>query len=632
MVKPKKKLSPQRGLILALIFTLVFTFLSGGILRDWGAISISDVELQTTSGNTIVARIYRPDSATADTPAPTVIFTHGLTVNKESYAQYGLELARRGFVAIMPDMLNHGDSDITDASVYLAPASVNDAYGAYAAVRYAATLDYVDKAQIGVAGHSAGGQAANNCVRMDNAEETPIISAIYLVSSDPVYVDEDGKWANIYGSRDMGVYYTLYDHVYFKGIGPKGETLAAQQWLSSESAKSLFTFGQDPSAFEGREVVPGHTYVGEVDGKQVFRRVTAAQEIHPKPQGGSNALAAVCDFFQDTFEAPHYITGQDQHYFLLTICNLLGLLGILASCVFALGCLTRLKFFESLREDENTVLRPAPDKKGKIWFWVLTVANCVFAFFSISAIFRYGFGYCNSTIWAQQPTNIYALWALLNGVFMLITSFASYGLYARKNGATMSNWGLKISLKNLLKSILAAVGSCAVVFIAVWIANNIFCVDYHYYLWGLKNIPLENLGVFFAYLPMYLVFGLAVSIAVNSAYHCKIGKEPEWVNDLFFAVANTIPALAITFIGYYLFAKTGVKPFIFGSNYTFTYTINAIPVFPVAVILIRRLFKRCNNPYIPGIIVGVLLCWMQVSCSFTLHASMYYGSAVAYLP
>ena len=67
-------------------------------------------------------------------------------------------------------------------------------------------------------------------------------------------------------------------------------------------------------------------------------------------------------------------------------------------------------------------------------------------------------------------------------------------------------------------------------------------------------------------------------------------------------------------------------------TYTFTYTINAIPVFPVAVILIRRLFKKCNNPYIPGIIAGILLCWLQVSCSFTLHADMYYGPAAAFLP
>lgn len=627
-----KKLSPVKCLVFALVFTLIFTALSSAILHDWGNIGISDVELQTAAGNKVVARVYKPDSATAESPAPAVVFTHGLTVNKESYAQYGLELARRGFVVITPDMLNHGDSEVTDAGTYLAPYTVSDAYGAFAAVRYAGTLDYVDKAQIGVAGHSAGGQASNNCVRLDDAEDTGLISAIYLVSSDPVYTDEEGNWANIYGARDFGVYYTLYDHVYFSGVGPDGAKLPAQQWLGSESAKSLFAFGQDPSEFEGDAVVPGHTYVGEVDGQQVIRRVNAAEEIHPKPQGGSNALAAVCDFFQDVFEAPHYIVGQSQHFVMLTVSNLLGLLGVLMCCVFGVGCLTRLKFFESLRAGENAVLRPAPDKKGKVWFWVLTVLNCVFAFCSISAIFFLGFGYCCSTVWAQQTSNIYALWALLNGIFMLITSFVSYALYGRKNGATMENWGLKISLKNLFKSILVALAACAGVFAIVWVANNLFRVDYHYYLWGLKNIPLENLGVFFVYLPMYLVFGLAVSIAVNSAYHCKIGKEPEWVNDLFFAAMNTIPALAITVIGYYLYAQSGLKPFVFGSTYTFTYTINAIPVFPVAVILIRRLFKKCNNPYIPGIIAGILLCWLQVSCSFTLHADMYYGPAAAFLP
>lgn len=215
---------------------------------------------------------------------------------------------------------------------------------------------------------------------------------------------------------------------------------------------------------------------------------------------------------------------------------------------------------------------------------------------------------------------------------MLITSFVSYALYGRKNGASPEDWGLKISPAQLLKSILAALAACAAVFLIVAAANRIFDVDYHYYFWGLKNIPVKNLGVFFAYLPAYLIFGITVSIALNSAYHCKIGKEPEWVNDLFFAVMNMLPALVITFVGYYLYAKSGVKPFVFGSTYTYTYTINAIPVFPVAVILIRRLFKRCNNPYIPGIIAGILLCWLQVSCSFTLHANMYYGPMAAYLP
>ena len=119
-----------------LVFALVFTALSAGLLRDWGKVSITDVKLETASGSKVAARIYKPDSATAEHPAPTVIFTHGLTVNKESYAQYGMELSRRGFVVIMPDMLNHGDSEIVGAETYFAPYTVSDAYGAYACVMW----------------------------------------------------------------------------------------------------------------------------------------------------------------------------------------------------------------------------------------------------------------------------------------------------------------------------------------------------------------------------------------------------------------------------------------------------------------------------------------------------------------
>ena len=141
----------------------------------------------------------------------------------------------------------------------------------------------------------------------------------------------------------------------------------------------------------------------------------------------------------------------------------------------------------------------------------------------------------------------------------------------------------------------------------------------------MREMPLNHLYLFFTYLPFFLVFGIAVSISINSAYYSKIGKEPTFINDLFFALMNLIPAFAITFIGYYLFAKTGFQANIFGSPFTFTYMINAIPVFPVAVLLLRRLAKYCNNPYIPGIIVGSLLCFMQVASVFTCHTFMFMG-------
>lgn len=156
-----------------------------------------------------------------------------------------------------------------------------------------------------------------------------MIAAIYLVSSDPAYKDEEGNWANIYGTRDMGLLYTLYDHVYYRGTNEAGETLGVQEYRTSQEVKSLFAFGQEPDAFEGTEVEADKIYTAEIDGKTVTRRLNQVNEIHPKPQGDTAGLTYVIDFFQDVFTAPNPIASDSNHFFLLSVLNMLGLLGML---------------------------------------------------------------------------------------------------------------------------------------------------------------------------------------------------------------------------------------------------------------------------------------------------------------
>ncbi|NMM94235.1 alpha/beta hydrolase [Bifidobacterium oedipodis] len=614
------------GMIAALIAAIICMSLSGLVLRDAGNITVFDDATSTSAGAKVALRVYKPAGASDEAKAPAIVFAHGLSTNKESYAQYGMELAKRGFVVVTPDLINHGSSDVRPQSEFLGPYTDNEAYGMYAAVRYVKDLPYVQSDQIGVAGHSVGGQAANNAVRLDNEEATQSIQAVYLVSSEPVYKDQDQEWANVYGNRDVGVYYTTYDHVYFTTVNADGTPVKAADWLTSDSAKSLFSFGDDPADFAGDQVVPGQWYEREIDGRTAVREVTQANEIHPQAQDGDGAVAAVCDFFQASFEAPRYRLGANQTVRWYQLFNVLGLFAVLAFAINLIGSLTHLKLFASLRAGENASLAPPPaDRPGKIWFWGLTIANCAFAFVSISLIFKFGLGYFNTQVLAQQPSNIYAFWALANGLFMFLTSFVSYRLYARKHGATMRSWGLRIPWRDFGKSLLVVVIALLGILAMVELANRVFRTDFRYYLWGLRDVPMQVWPTFLAYLPFFLVFGLSVSIALNSAYHCRIAHEKEWVNDLFFAVMNMVPALLITVIGYWIFAQTKVAPTIFGSNYTFTYTINAIPVFPVIVVFIRRAFKRCNNPYIPGLLAGALMCWFQTACSVTIHAFMYFG-------
>lgn len=99
----------------------------------------------------------------------------------------------------------------------------------------------------------------------------------------------------------MGLLYTLYDHVYYRGTNEAGETLGVQEYRTSQEVKSLFAFGQEPDAFEGTEVEPDKIYTAEIDGRTVTRRLNQVNEIHPKPQGDTAGL---------TYSVRHHLRGK----------------------------------------------------------------------------------------------------------------------------------------------------------------------------------------------------------------------------------------------------------------------------------------------------------------------------------
>lgn len=204
----KKKFTAKRGLIFSLIFTLFCLISSNLLLSNFGKVRIETTTIQTRSGDNVSIRVYSPKNATSENKAPAVVFAHGLSTTKECYAQYALELSRRGFVVITPDMLNHGGSDITSYETFFTDINT-EGYGIYSAVRYASDLDYVDSNQIGIVGHSMGGNATNISVTLDNMGPNKLISSVYLIASNPTFKDFEGNWANVYGDRSVGLYYTF---------------------------------------------------------------------------------------------------------------------------------------------------------------------------------------------------------------------------------------------------------------------------------------------------------------------------------------------------------------------------------------------------------------------------------------
>ncbi|MBQ2896569.1 MAG: alpha/beta hydrolase, partial [Oscillospiraceae bacterium] len=103
----------RRPLILLLILTLLSLGCMGiadGIQRSWGRVDVSTVSIPYGDGESLTGKLYIPQSATAQRPAPAVLLLHGSQNDRETNAAFSIELSRRGYVVLSLDEYGHGYS------------------------------------------------------------------------------------------------------------------------------------------------------------------------------------------------------------------------------------------------------------------------------------------------------------------------------------------------------------------------------------------------------------------------------------------------------------------------------------------------------------------------------------------
>lgn len=119
------------------------------------SIEVTGLKIAGKSGATVTADLFRPKAATEDNKAPMAIVSPGFQRTKETQISNSLEFARRGFVTLVVDPYNQGESssqqdDDNGSAVITAVDYVSTNLG---------TFNYVDPQRIGITGHFAGGSA-----------------------------------------------------------------------------------------------------------------------------------------------------------------------------------------------------------------------------------------------------------------------------------------------------------------------------------------------------------------------------------------------------------------------------------------------------------------------------------------
>lgn len=582
--------------IAALIFILlsaVSAYLASAIERDFGNIDVSNIVFMTEEMKPMSAKLYRPISATPDSPKPGVLALHGYQSDKEATNTFGaLELAKRGFVVLAIDHFGHGFSTGL-------PASNSNMSGANNGYQYLKQLDFVDKDKLGIFGHSTG---ALNAIRV--AKLNPDHKAINGLSSN-------GGEAGLNN-------YLLTQGLYEEIGGYRERTFPVKDLVSHP--KRLEAFG----LAENERLQWNHTYGNIEDGSA--RRAALVNGTHLGVMIASQSNKEIVSWFNQTLQqgdqSGHWPEINRQSYWYKEFAGLFSLFFALMALLCAANSLLKTGYFSAIRKQPT--LQTAISKRS---WWKFSLINI-----AVTTLFYPLFtqwGGPNEPIAALLPFmplemgNGIILWLLVSGIFSLIL----FLIWQRKSFISLSEFGV-VSASASIKTAEIVWRSFVLSLICVGGLYLFTCIIYQClhvelrFLWPLlKPLTAERFAIlFFYWLPIlffFIVFsGLIISVQMRTEMRSSFSATLfAWsLQTLFFVIGGLLLLWIFHFGLNFLqigpgFDVIGLPQF--GGRWMMMLAV-IIPQFIVFTVINHWCYLKTGYIYLGPLLTSMLMAWVLV--------------------
>lgn len=594
----------------ALVICLISSIGAAVFQSDFGSVKYHDLTIDAASGHKLDALLLVPETATEENPAPAIVVSHGWYNNREMQDLNYVEYARRGYVVIAISMYGHGDSEIIEANTWW--DDENNANGLYDAVKYVAELPYVDATRIGVTGHSNGARASREAVLQD---EEGLIAAALLVSNDAVYYDEfdemaqmsgegGGSFYNMFGSRDAAIVACQYDEFFHRVDGNP-----PREFIHQVTAQSFLNFGIDPAEGEVRSA--DVFYEQEVDGETAIRSIFNPAIIHPWAHFSGDVVAYSVEFFDRALDAPTKLDHNDQIWQWKAAFNGLGIIGFFMFLLNFTLVLLDTPVFASLKTEGDVLPAPAREGKAKGRYIRGNIGSTVWAILSYFIAFILGYAVLTPQFLNQEASRCIGYWCVLTGLPML----SGMRKQKRKFGVDATAMGARPGWAVIGKSALLAAAAVAAAFALVYVSDALLLTDYRLWCFAtIRAFDLSHLGTVVKFLPLWLLYYIPLSVSTNCYNYVETKKVPAIAQQMFWVALA--PAIMIV-AQYTVFFTTGfmITEMITGIAVIWLFPI--IIMLPLASWICHKIYLKTRNPYIGGIIMGLIACILTVTNTLT---------------
>ncbi|MDJ0909175.1 MAG: hypothetical protein QNI99_08265 [Woeseiaceae bacterium] len=596
-----------RLLLAALLTIAVAGGLASLVQTAGGSVQINSIRVPTQNGQWVHADLYKPLSATAETPAPFIVVVPGFQRSKEALSNSALELARRGFVTATIDPYAQGASSASLSR----RAATTEGYGMFALVDYAASsenLNYIDRSRIGATGHSAGGNAAIRGANYFGLEaqrtgEPSKLHSVYV--SGYVLTLTDEVLSDV--RSNVGVAYALYDEGAYRNELGHGDMRVAP-----EALRAVNSGLPADAAIERVEL---GRYYGDLDDR-TFRVVYNERILHPFQPYMAEAMANQITYFEHVFDMESELDPYDQIWHWKELLGVIALIAALVSIVPAGQLLLRTRWFSDLVKPVPEPL-PRPSGKGRVVFWsTFTIGALIacFTYIPMAELSQKLFVAASTRqltwFFPQRMNNAVMLWAVLNGTVGFLMFWASYRLFGRQHGITPAFWGTSISLAELGRTLALALSLFAFFFLVLAVNYWVWHVDYRFLFMGVRMFEAKLLLLLAMYMPFFFVFFLSNSLRINGAM--RFEGQSEARSMLLGGVANSLGLMLIVVVQYVTFAATGTVYWTDGWLYV-NLLFGVVPMMFVLPYFNRYFFRMTGRIYLGPMVTCLIFVMILIT-------------------
>jgi pimeloyl-ACP methyl ester carboxylesterase len=581
----------------------------GAIQSDFGKVDVTQVRIANPSGEIVVAKLFRPLTATPDNKAPAILNMHGYQNDKSVQDPFSIELARRGFVVLAPDALGHGDSSggLDLGGWFADPTYV---MGNEDALAYLTTLDFVDANNIGVMGHSMGG-----------------MNAVKLPALFPENVKAVDQQASLPGSPELPN--VLVTQARFDEFAGFRENLPRTENLTSSETRLQALGLTGPIEWET-------TYGNFADG--TARKMTLINMDHHLLTLQNKAVAEAVDWMnqalQNGVKGANWIDPTKQIFMWKELFGFITLFGTLISLFPLTNILLATAYFAP-------VAQPLPNRyiADKRQWWIFATISVLIGFLS----------YPIATAWGGISGKIETLLPFMkmemgNGVaaFFVVNALVGLILFffwyrgAHKKGVTMYDMGVSFDKEKTVidwgilgKTALLAVTLFLWMYIFEGFFQWAFGVEFRFawpYMRQFSNIG--RVGYFILYLiPALLFFLINGGIFLFGQARQKEYETPAktqwmwWLKNIYAMVLGLFLVWAFQYIPWFLMGMGPGFENIGLAQYSGMWPLMLfvyIPEFLVLYFWLTWFYRRTGRIYLGALVIASVAMWFLTAGTIVL--------------